>query len=65
MPVHYTYFSNKYNQSLKEFKKKINQSKKENFEHWDDYIEWKAFNDFWEQLNTKIKDIENGDFQIH
>ncbi|MCD4744958.1 MAG: hypothetical protein K8R58_01515 [Bacteroidales bacterium] len=47
---------------MKEFEKNIKQ--KENFNEWDDYIEWKAYNDFYSQITKMINDIKSGNFQI-
>ncbi|MCX6147039.1 MAG: hypothetical protein NTW25_07275 [Candidatus Kapabacteria bacterium] len=36
-------FKNKYSLNFDEYEILISNSKKENFEKWDDYIEWKAY----------------------
>jgi hypothetical protein len=54
----------KYKCSFKEFEKKIKRSKKEVFEEWDDYIDWKGFTRVLENLDKKIKDIKRGNFKV-
>ncbi len=51
-------FENKYNCSLKDFKEKF-EEKEENFEEWDDYIEWIANNDILKDLEIKYSEIDN------
>jgi hypothetical protein len=58
------FFKKKYNTTILEFEESINNDKKENFQKWDDYIEWKAFTDFSESLQEKIQDVKNGNFQL-
>ncbi len=57
-------YENKYNQSFKKFEKNIKQKENENFDEWDDYIEWKAYNDFYSQITKMINDIKSGNFQV-
>jgi len=39
------------------FEKKVKQEK-ENFEKWDDYIEWKAYVESLKNLESKLRKIE-------
>ena len=57
-------FEKKYKSTYKQFEKKVKNSKKESFEEWDDYIEWKAFYHLNENLNLKLKDLKNGHFKV-
>jgi len=52
------FFESKYGCTLGEFKDKIKREK-ENFEKWDDYIEWKAYIESMKDLESKMKDIED------
>jgi len=52
------FFESKYGCTLDDFKDKIEQEK-EDFEKWDDYIEWKAYTESLMDLELKMKDIEN------
>ncbi len=51
-------FENKYRCSLDDFKKKIDSSD-EDFEEWDDYIEWKANSDILRDLEKKLINLDN------
>ncbi len=47
---HIKLFEKKYGLSFAEFEKKV-ASEKEDYEKWDDYIEWKAYQAKIEELN--------------
>ena len=47
------FFETKYGCTLGEFKNKIKQEK-EDFEKWDDYIEWNAYIESLRDLKSKI-----------
>ena len=51
-------FEYKYKCSLEEFKKKI-ETRAENFEDWDNYIEWKAYIASQLELENKLTEIDN------
>lgn len=58
-------FEKKYKCSLKEFEKRIKKSDKEVFEEWDDYIEWKGYVKRIQELEQKMRAIDNAtDFKI-
>lgn len=57
------FFQKKYSTSFSEFEKKIN-TERENFEHYDDYIEWKAYTHIMQSVEKKIYDIRNGNVKI-
>jgi hypothetical protein len=50
-------FEKKYGYTFKVFEKKVKQEK-ENFEKWDDYIEWKAYIESLKNLESKLRKIE-------
>jgi ElaB/YqjD/DUF883 family membrane-anchored ribosome-binding protein len=52
-------FEKKYKCSFENFKRKVNTSSEEKFEEWDDYIEWKGYFEALEDLESKLKEIEN------
>ena len=56
--------ASKYHLDFKAFESQIEQATNENFEAWDDYIEWKAYNQFLTELITKIDDVKYGHFQM-
>lgn len=54
----------KYRSDLQTFEAQLESSSVENFEAWDDLIQWKAYHQFLLEIETKITDIRNGDFQM-
>ena len=50
-------FEKKYGFPFKEFNKKIKKKENEDFNVWDDYIEWKAYIKTLEELKQRIKEI--------
>lgn len=57
-------FQDKYDCLFIDFEKKLKNASKESFEDWDNYMEWKANFNVAKDLNRKIKDIENGLFEL-
>jgi len=58
------FFEKKYGCTFEMFKKEIKQGE-ENFEKWDDYIEWKAYVESLKNLESKLRKIEGvKDFRI-
>jgi len=57
-------FQKKYASEFSAFEKEIKSSKKENFNFWDDYIEWKSYFHLFNDLTDKIKDIRSGNFKV-
>jgi len=51
-------FENKYRCPIDEFRKSMEESK-ENFEEWDDYIEWKANIELLKDLENKLTELDN------
>lgn len=47
----------KYSVSLDEFEKNISQKNSENFEEWDDYIEWKAYNKKDSEISNELIEV--------
>lgn len=54
---HIKLFEQKYGCSFQEFEGRIRQSA-EDFESWDDYLEWKAYQRSFEELKKKIGEID-------
>ena len=44
---------------MKISRKKLKEKQNEDFEEWDDYIEWKAYVRTLEELKEKLREIEN------
>jgi len=51
-------FNQKYQIDFSQFEQSVTNSK-EDFEKWDDYIEWKALEDFRHDLEVKLREIDN------
>ena len=58
-----TYFVGKYNTDVERFELQVN-SGSESFEHYDDLIEWKAYQSEYNALIPKIEELKHGSFQI-
>lgn len=57
-------FERKYQTSLDEFSVALKASDQEDFEAWDDYMEWKAYRRVSEDLSQKIEEIKRGHFEV-
>lgn len=57
-------FEQKYNQTWPEFSRKIESATDEDFDQWDDYIEWKAYTKMAEDLAFKIGEVRHGNFEV-
>jgi hypothetical protein len=57
-------YSKKYNSTFEQFESKVKNSEKENFEEWDDYMEWNAFQKSYQDLLQKKSDLENDNFKV-
>jgi hypothetical protein len=57
------FFQEKYHQDFEKFSIEI-KGEEENFEHYDDYIEWKAYTQLLRDLNQKIEDLKHGNLQV-
>ena len=53
-----TFFEKKYGCPFKVFEEKIKQEE-ENFEKWDEYLEWKAYIESLKDLESKLRKIES------
>ncbi len=51
-------YEKKYGKSLKEFEKEVLEGE-ENFEKWDDYMEWKACENTCKDRLSQLKDLKN------
>jgi len=57
------FFREKYQQDFEDFSKQI-EKEDEDFEHFDDYMEWKAYTKLFHNISQKIEDLKYGNFQI-
>ena len=51
-------YEKKYGKSLKEFEKEVLEGE-EHFEKWDDYMEWKAYENTCKDRLSQLKDLKN------
>lgn len=47
-------FEKKYHCDFSQFEDEIKSAQKENFERWDDYMEWKAFHKKYNKLKERV-----------
>lgn len=57
-------FERKYGMSLDSFEKRFEETEKESYDEWDDYIDWKAAHEFLLRINVKIQDLKNGNIEL-
>ncbi len=57
-------FQGKYGSHFKNFEEKLKTSEKEDFEKWDDYMEWKAYENALKKLLNEKKDLEVGNYKV-
>ena len=57
------HFEQKYNCSFHEFEAKV-QGEAEDFEWWDDYMEWKAYRNVEADIQHNIFELQHGNFEI-
>ena len=57
-------FTKKYAMSFEQFEKDIKSSEKEDFEKWDDYMEWKGYENVLQNLIKEKKELEVGDYKV-
>ena len=53
-------FKRKYGCSIEDFERKLEENE-ENFEQWDDYIEWTAYEKKLKELERKLKEANNAE----
>ena len=57
-------FEQKYEMNLEAFKIHQENLEEEDFQKWDDLMEWESDVDYRDFMWKKIKAVENGDFEI-
>ncbi len=58
------FFEHKYSCRFAQFEQDMVSSGKENFTRWDDYMEWKAYENLLLKYRAEKKDIEIGDYKV-
>ncbi len=56
-------YEHKYGVSLHQFEEQL-KNEQEDFEHYDDYIDWKAAAKWQEVLEERIEELKHGNFEI-
>ena len=57
-------FNTKYGLAFGEFEKAVKRGDKEDFNKWDDYMEWKAYEKMIVKFNKEKKDLEIGNYKV-
>ncbi len=57
------FFHKKYNLNFDDFEKMMHTSE-EDYTHYDDYMEWKAYKRYLDSIELRIKDLKNGSIQF-
>jgi len=57
-------FERKYSRTWEEFSEAVKKAPDEDFDQWDDYIEWKACVKVAEELAFKIHEVRLGNFEV-
>jgi hypothetical protein len=58
------FFERKYQTEFETFEKRVTE-RDEDFQIWDDYMEWKAYKNMFTDVLKKIDSIKNEDFAIN
>ena len=58
------FFKSKYDLILPELETQLHKSKEEHFAHFDDYMEWKAYENYLEEINERIQELQSGHIQV-
>lgn len=58
------FLERKYNQTWDVFSQEVESASEEDFEQWDDYIEWKAYVRAANNLAIKMDEVKHGNFEI-
>ena len=54
------FFEKKYSKKFDEFEKGI-AGHEEKYEEWDDYVEWKAYQETYKDRTKKLKELDNAE----
>jgi len=57
-------FETKYNCRFEDFEKQVSEQSDENFDEWDDYIEWKAYSAHHAELLNEKKELNSGNSKV-
>jgi len=57
-------YKKKYTSDFLSFEKKVKNASKEDFEKWDDYMEWKSFYKAYKKLLAEKRDFDEGNIRV-
>lgn len=57
-------FKKRYNLTLPEIETQLYKSNEEHFAHFDDYMEWKAYEKYLVEINQRIQELQSGYIQV-
>ena len=57
-------FKGKYSTSFEQFEKKVKGAEQEDFERWDDYMEWKGYENVLQNLIKEKRELGVGDYKV-
>ena len=57
-------FKKRYNLTLHELETQLYKSNEEHFAHFDDYMEWKAYEKYLLEINQRIHELQSGYIQV-
>ncbi len=58
-------YEKKYGMSFDDLEKGLKGSEKEDFEKWDDYLEWKGGEKLLQRLIKEKRELEVGDYKVY
>ena len=54
----------KYNKTFQQFETQIQKNAEENFEWFDDYMEWKAYRKYLNEISLKIEELKRANIKV-
>jgi len=57
-------FAKKYAMAFEQFEKDVKGSEQEDFEKWDDYMEWKGYENVLKNLSKEKRELKVGDYKV-
>lgn len=57
-------YKNKYNKTFQAFEAEMQKDTEERFEQFDDYMEWKAYQQHLAEINSRIEELKRADIKV-
>ena len=57
-------YKNKYNKEFQAFEAEIQKDTEERFDRFDDYMEWKAYQQHLAEINSRIEELKRADIKV-